>query len=170
MWAYRESGYPKLRLVSTNIETDTLSHSFRDFISPRNTIFSSSQPKNWQNMLLHSLSSVTNFSSRFGYLFLYLDFIKTIFIEFKRYMKKSWIKDLLVESNDRYTRRKNWNIFKVNNWHDMILMSLLLTLNMFRTFFQCFWCWLYHLSFCYVENRAVWVMLLWRTSLFMYLF
>ena len=30
---------------------------------------------------------------------------------------------------------KTWNIFKVNNWHDMILMFLLLTLNIFRTFF-----------------------------------
>ena len=44
------------------------------------------------------------------------------------------------------TTEKVWNMFKVNNKNtiiDIVLVFLLLTLNLFHTFFYCFFCWLW---------------------------
>ena len=53
------------------------------------------------------------------------------------------------------TLKKMWNMFKVCNRStkncdviDVVLVFLLLTLNIFRIFFECFYCWLWISKYC----------------------
>ena len=50
---------------------------------------------------------------------------------------------LLVQSQQWNYLDTVWNLFKVSNWDTVTLISLLLTCNIFRTLFWCFYCWLW---------------------------
>ena len=51
-------------------------------------------------------------------------------------------KQIHAQSQQWRQGEKVWNIFKANDVNSVVLVSLMLRLNIFLTFFNCFYCWL----------------------------
>ena len=69
----------------------------------------------------------------------------TVMLSFKWFFLRGHCKHLLVQTQQEEHKKKVWNMFKVNNKgiNDIIMVSLLLNLNMFYIFLQCFYHWLW---------------------------